>query len=170
MLVPIIIVAVAVALLAWGRAQGGALTMGSISPHFSWSEFRSPMTKGGARVVDVPPELRGNTMRLVAALELLRAELGHRVGAVVALRVISGYRTPEYNRSIGGASRSRHMTGEAADVQAYVVSTGETVLPGIVQSAAFALQRQGSIGGVGSYPTFTHVDVGPRRSWGEAGE
>lgn len=169
-MVPIIIVvAVAIALLAWSRAQGGVF-MGSISPNFSWSEFRSPLTRGGPRVIDVPPELRANTMRLVAALELLRAELAHRVGAVVALRVISGYRTPEYNRAIGGASRSRHMTGEAADVQAYIIATGAPVSPGTVQSAAFALQAQGSIGGVGSYPTFTHVDVGPRRSWGEAGE
>ena len=39
--------------------------------------------------------------------------LREKVGAI---RVNSGYRTPAYNKQIGGATNSQHCRGEAADI------------------------------------------------------
>lgn len=75
-----------------------------ISPHFKLRELQS---KDGADKVLVSDEL-------VAKLEELRAYLGGDGVATVGIN--SGYRTEAYNRSIGGASGSRHTKGDAADV------------------------------------------------------
>ena len=47
---------------------------------------------------------------LLALLEVLRDNVGQ------ALTITSSYRSPEYNKSIGGASRSQHLTGNAVDL------------------------------------------------------
>ena len=39
--------------------------------------------------------------------------LREKVGAI---RITSGYRTPAYNKQIGGATNSQHCKGEAADI------------------------------------------------------
>ena len=75
-----------------------------ISPHFKLREFQS---KDGADKVLISDEL-------LAKLEELRAYLGGDGVATVGIN--SGFRTESYNRSIGGASRSRHTKGDAADV------------------------------------------------------
>lgn len=49
---------------------------------------------------------------LVPKLELLRAAVGR------PLRVVSGFRCVVHNRQVGGARRSRHLLGEAVDVEA----------------------------------------------------
>ena len=40
--------------------------------------------------------------------------LREKVGAI---RIASGYRTPAYNKQIGGATNSQHCKGEAVDLQ-----------------------------------------------------
>ena len=40
--------------------------------------------------------------------------LREKVGAI---RITSGYRTPAYNKQIGGATNSQHCKGEAVDLQ-----------------------------------------------------
>lgn len=73
--------------------------MGDLSAHFSRTEFRC---RHCGRVV-VDPEL-------VAALERLRAAVGR------PLPIVSGYRCPVHNRAVGGATRSQHLYGRAADI------------------------------------------------------
>ena len=94
--------------------------------------------------VHVEPEL-------VAKLQTLRDSLGRPI------TVTSGYRCPIHNRNIGGATQSRHMQGQAADL------TVNGVSPTAVATAA---DRVG-FGGIGIYVKsgFTHVDVGPSRRW-----
>ena len=87
---------------------------------------------------------------LVTKLQALRDALGRPI------TVTSGYRCPVHNRNIGGATQSRHMQGQAADL----VVTG--VSPAAVAQAA---ERVG-FGGIGIYKSgFTHVDIGPKRRW-----
>lgn len=46
-------------------------------------------------------------------LEKVNALLEHYEGEV---KMTSGYRSPEHNKSIGGARSSKHMSGEAIDI------------------------------------------------------
>lgn len=71
-----------------------------ISPHFKLSEMAC---KDGSDKVLYSTEL-------MAKLEELRAYGGFTVS------INSGYRTPAYNKKIGGASRSQHTLGTAADI------------------------------------------------------
>lgn len=74
--------------------------MGDLTAHFDSSEFLDRAS--GAR--KDPP------CRLLAALEHLRGVVG---GPLV---ILSGYRTPEHNAEVGGARDSRHLHGDAADL------------------------------------------------------
>jgi len=48
--------------------------------------------------------------KLLAYLELVRENVGQ------ALTITSSYRSEDYNKSIGGAFRSKHLTGNAVDI------------------------------------------------------
>lgn len=70
----------------------------------------------------------------------------------------SGYRTPEYNRSLAKAAKnSEHVNGNAADIRIDGVSVAD------LNRLALAV----GVGGVGIYPNngFVHVDVGRVRTW-----
>lgn len=85
----------------------------------------------------------GMDSTLITKLEQLRYNLGGK-----ALVINSGYRTPSHNKAVGGASKSQHLYGKAADI----VVRG--VKPSAVYKAADKL-----FNGVGKYNTFTHVDT-----------
>ena len=112
----------------------------ALSPHFRVREFAC---RDGAEVVLAAP-------RLVTVLEALRRRFGRPV------RIVSGYRTPAYNRRVGGKPRSQHTCGTAADI------TIPGVSPARVAAAARALMPDW--GGVGVYRTFTHIDVREKRA------
>ena len=100
----------------------------------------------------VPEDLMSNVQELAENLQVLREHIGKPI------IVISGYRSPKYNRKIGGARRSQHMKAKAADI----------VVPGMkpdeVREVILALIKEGKMkkGGVGRYTTFIHYDV---RGW-----
>lgn len=72
------------------------------------------------------------------------------------VRVNSGFRTHAYNREIGGAKKSKHLLGMAADV--FVIEQQ------ISETRAWA--REQDFGGIGLYNSFTHLDVfGQNRRW-----
>ena len=74
--------------------------------------------------------------------------------------VCSGYHTPGYNRRVDGAAYSQHLYGRAADIQVKGVDPK--------QVAAFVETIMPDRGGIGIYPTFTHIDVREKRSrWTE---
>jgi uncharacterized protein YcbK (DUF882 family) len=123
---------------------------------------------------------------LLDKLELLADEL-ERAGKPSAIRVMSGFRSPQYNtairraaarRSRGPARDSRHMYGDAADIvidadgdgrmddldgDGRVTSRDALVLRGIVER--IEEQHPELIGGIGTYRAtrahgpFVHVDV-----------
>lgn len=79
------------------------------SEHFRFAEFACRC--GGA----LPGCRRILVDRLLLdGLEAYRQLVGGPVD------VVSGYRCPERNRRVGGASRSQHLTGKAADVRGVV--------------------------------------------------
>lgn len=85
-------------------------------------------------------------------LEPLRDEYG-------PVTIVSGYRTPEHNRRVGGAPRSYHVyqderQGVAADVRCK---------GGTPRSWYRTLDRL-SPGGLGSYIAHVHVDNRPGRA------
>lgn len=110
----------------------------NVSPHFKDAEFACH--EGGLVLIDP---------RLPVLLEKIRAHYNKPI------TVTSGYRAPEYNAKIGGAKYSYHMKGMAADIK----------ISGVSPKDVANVARKLGAGGVGTYPTFTHVDVGPVRSW-----
>lgn len=72
--------------------------------------------------------------------------------------LLSGYRTPQTNRSLRGAAKnSLHMRGQALDITHEHRSTRQ------IHRAAVAIKG----GGVGYYPNnhFVHIDSGRLRHW-----
>ena len=111
-------------------------------PHFSPQEVAC---RGTGRLVVNPAAMD--------ALERLR----HALGAPMILR--SAYRSPEHNRAVGGAPRSKHMEATAFDV----------AMANHDPRRFEALARDCGFQGFGFYPRsgFMHVDLGPAREWGE---
>ena len=117
-----------------------------LTKNFNLSEFRC---KDGT---DVPDEYMENVEKLATNLQVLRDHIG------MPIVVISGYRSPKYNRRIGGAKKSQHMLAKAADIKV------KGMHPDQVRNEILTLIKQGKMatGGVGRYTTFTHYDV---RGW-----
>lgn len=70
-----------------------------ISENFTLEEFACPHC--GEVSVDV---------RLLAAVQAIRSQLNEPV------RILSGFRCATHNQAVGGASDSRHLIGQAADI------------------------------------------------------
>lgn len=117
-----------------------------LEENFSLSEFDC---RDGSVV---PEELMDNVRLLAKNLQVLREHVGKPV------RIISGYRSPKYNRKIGGAKKSQHMQAKAADIKISGMSPAE------VKATIVQLIKEGKMhsGGIGLYTTFTHYDV---RGW-----
>lgn len=123
-----------------------------LSAHFTPKEFAQPAKHGFARIA-YPEEWIDSRLRpLVDVLERLRTELSNK-----SMRVNSAYRSPTYNKAIGGAQHSQHTFGRAADIVVSGVSAKT------VHDTALRLHNEGVIrlGGLGRYSTFTHVDLRP---------
>ena len=129
----------------------------NVTPHFTVEEFASH--DGTPYPTKQADEASGETWLverlepLCDVLETLRAELG---GAPIS--IISGYRSPAHNARVGGAEKSQHMEGRAADISV------KGFTPAQVHAALLALfeAREIEIGGLGAYPGWVHVDVRPR--------
>lgn len=121
-------------------------------------------------------------MKLVDKLELILAELEKQGIPSAGVKVMSGFRTPQYNAGVGDtrgrASLSRHMYGDAADI--FIDNDGNgnmddlnkdgkvnTSDARVILAAANRVEaaHPSLIGGVGVYPgtsahgPFTHIDT-----------
>ena len=116
-----------------------------------WSCKTTPKT-------GVPWDLVPNVQRCADNLQMLR---DHIAKPIV---IISGWRSPLYNEKIGGAKKSQHMTGKAADIRV----AGMT--PDDVAEQIELLISRGKMeqGGIGIYPgsNFVHYDCrGLKARW-----
>lgn len=152
-----------------------------LSPNFDLREFVSKQAGGYPKYLILRPELLLKLENILASLN----RAGYPTGDFV---IMSGYRTPFYNRAIGNVPYSRHVFGGAADL--YI---DESPADGVMDDlngdgrldrgdarwlANFIdeMARRGDfgprIGGLGVYGrtsahgAFVHVDVrGTRARW-----
>jgi uncharacterized protein YcbK (DUF882 family) len=126
--------------------QPAAKTLNRVASgaHFSLEEFNS---KDGA---PMPASVKKNVVVLMAQLEIIREALGNK-----PITISSGYRSPEHNAKVDGASDSQHMKGKAADIKV------RGLRPYDVARTIKRLMDEGRIipGGLKAYPTFTHYDI-----------
>ena len=109
----------------------------------------SHYTLGKAHGLNALPHrnLWPNIVATARAADEIRARLGSPV------IILSGYRNEAYNKAVGGAVRSRHLSFDALDLAAPLAGTARLL------AAARAVRKAGFFtGGIGSYPGFVHID------------
>jgi hypothetical protein len=104
---------------------------------------------------DPPYELWEAAIPLWKAVDQLRKYAGTRI------IISSAYRSPRYNKAIGGSKRSFHMAFLAADLIPVDITPKE------LHDKVLEFRRKGNFkGGVGKYKSFVHVDVrGTNVNW-----
>lgn len=164
----------------WVEATPDLLDL-RVSPHFRLGQFVCKQAGGLRRYLVLDSRLLRKLERLLAAVN----EAGHDCQT---LAVLSGYRTPVYNRRLGNAPYSGHLFGWAADV--YVDADRNGWMDDVNQDGRSNLadaywlfqlaenldrapEGADAVGGLGLYPTaaqhgpFVHVDVRGRPArWG----
>lgn len=104
----------------------------------------------------VPDEYMHNVKTLAENLQVLRDEIGEPI------RINSAYRSPNYNKRIGGKPASKHLVAQAADITV----KGKTPKQLAVIIERLISQRKMKQGGLGVYPGFVHYDVrGTKARW-----
>lgn len=104
----------------------------------------------------VPVELMPNVQLLSDNLQVLRNYLKEPI------RINSGYRTPSWNKKIGGEKNSLHIKAMAADIN--IASKTPKQIAAIIEK----LIKEGKMmqGGLGTYPSWVHYDVrGSKARW-----
>ena len=104
----------------------------------------------------VPEKYISNVNKLAYNLQVLRDELKKPI------HINSGYRHPAYNKRIGGAKFSQHLTASASDI------TVRDITPKKLARTILKLIKQGKMneGGVGLYNGFVHYDIrGTKARW-----
>lgn len=82
---------------------------------------------------------------LVNVLQKIRSHFGKSV------TITSAYRTPGKNKAVGGQAYSQHLYGRACDIKVKDTKPKKV--------AAYAETLLKNKGGIGTYSTFTHIDV-----------
>lgn len=113
-----------------------------LTQNFSIREF---MCKDGTHV---PEHLLFNVRQLATNLQVLRSWLASPIF------INSGYRTPAYNKKVGGAVGSQHLLANAADIHSKEYS------PFYIYTLMRRLMKAGKIeaGCIILYKTFVHYD------------
>ena len=90
-----------------------------------------------------------NIQELAKNLQVLRDEVKKPI------KITSGYRDSSFNKKIGGATQSRHITGQAADlkIEGYTPKQVAVIIEKLI--AAGKMKQ----GGLGIYSTWIHYDV-----------
>ena len=111
-----------------------------LSENFKVREFAST---DGADPIFISPQL-------IMVLQRIRSHFNKPI------TINSGYRTHARNKAVNGAKFSQHLYGTAADIVVSGVSP--------IEVAKFAETLIPNTGGIGTYSTFTHIDVRKEKS------
>lgn len=118
------------------KSDGGK----SISSNFKVKEFKC---NDGSDKIIVDTEF------VKDVLQKIRTHFGSSV------TINSAYRTPTYNKKVGGATSSYHVKGRAFDI----------VVKGHTPTEVAKYARSIGVKGVIEYNTFVHVDSRPKQYW-----
>jgi uncharacterized protein YcbK (DUF882 family) len=124
--------------------------MAKITTNFSLEEFNC---KDGSTM---PNDVMINIIKLAKNLQVLRDAIGK------SIVINSAYRSPDYNKKIGGVKDSQHLKGNASDITVKGMTPKEVakVIEGLIMSGK--MQQ----GGIGIYPNFVHYDIrGVKARW-----
>ena len=151
-----------------------------VSDHFSLRQFLCKQRSGFPKYVIIQESL-------LLLLERLLEEVQARGFEVETFGIISGYRTPFYNKQIGNVAYSRHIYGDAMDI--FIDADGDgrmddlngdghrnaddiNMFYDLVNSVKLRPENAQLVGGVGRYNKtsrhggFVHVDTrGYRARW-----
>lgn len=121
-----------------------------LTKNFTLDEFDS---SDGAVM---PSDVAKNVKELAENLQVLRDYVKKPI------KINSGYRSPAWNKAVGGVSDSQHLKGKASDIVISGMSPGE-VARTIETLIASGKMKQG---GLGVYPNFVHYDIrGTKARW-----
>ena len=151
-----------------------------VSPHFRLGQFLCKQP-GSRRYIVL-------NKRLPLALEYILKRVNEAGLRATTFTIMSGYRTPAYNTSLGNVQYSMHQFGGAADI--FIDEDGDGIMDDLnrdgrcdvhdaellyrlIDEASALPEAQGLIGGLGKYRAtsahgpFVHVDVrqGRRARW-----
>lgn len=124
---------------------------GQLTKNFNISEFAQKDGKA-----PVPIDLYDNVLELAENLQILRDYVDK------PYRVLSGYRSEDYNRRVGGVKNSFHKKAKAGD------GTVDGYTPKQLYDTINMLIEKGAMkqGGLGLYNTFVHYDTrGYKARW-----
>tara|TARA_R110000823_G_C15952958_1_gene502548 strand:- start:23619 stop:23966 length:348 start_codon:yes stop_codon:yes gene_type:complete len=113
--------------------------MGNLSKNFSTQEFECSCC-GETKI----------NLDLVNLLQEMRDELEE------SIVITSSYRCPEHNAEVGGAKKSQHLLGTAADIVVRSCS------PDYIYQ--YLDNKFPDKYGVGKYKTFVHIDVRDKKA------
>ena len=125
-----------------------------LSEHFRLSEFTQSAT---ARRLGIKNEVSSQQLsNLVLLCRYVLEPLRRRFGKPIYVN--SGYRCQELNRAVGGAVKSYHLYGRAADIRAAKIEDNETLFRLIkeLRLPVHELLREQVIKGI---PTWVHVAI-----------
>jgi hypothetical protein len=154
-----------------------------ISPHFKLNQFLCKQECDSLKYLVLEE-------RLILKLELILEKVNEKGYVCNTFHIMSGYRTPHYNQSIGNVKYSRHCWGGAADIfidenpkddmmddlnkDGKIDLKDAKVLYDIIDEMYSKPWFEIFVGGLGKYKKtashgpFVHVDVrGYRARWGE---
>jgi len=130
----------------------------NVAKNFRLEEFAiipSPARNKGTGIQMYDVEGRAYNKFLRIDPELVRRVQDIRKKFEKPIQVLSPYRSFTYNQKCGGAKKSRHVAGQAADLTGNPLSTLTNLA-----------ENEFKDGGVGRYKTFTHVDTrGYKARW-----
>ncbi|MFC7758051.1 D-Ala-D-Ala carboxypeptidase family metallohydrolase [Catellatospora bangladeshensis] len=122
--------------------------------HFSYAELNTCNSTWSGGAVSAATA-KANALRAMWRLEALRHALGDQ-----AIRVTSGFRSVACNNAVGGASDSRHLYGDAADL-----GSGPHSLCTLAKQARYH-GFNGILGpGYPGHSDHTHTDFRPSKFW-----
>ena len=122
-----------------------------LTNNFSKSEFDC---KSGE---EMPLDVLENVKLLAIQLQKIREYVGKPI------RINSAYRSEAHNEAIGGVKTSQHILGKAADITIDTFTPDEVV--SIIENMLTNEMLGGFyIGGLGSYNTFTHIDIRDKKA------